>query len=103
MTGNGVAARVGGDEFALLLERCTTHTADNIVRRVLHDLKLVVGPLTKDAVGVNIGVACFERPPLSPDAVIDHADAAMFCAKAQGSSGLYVTDILAEPTLSEHH
>ena len=97
MAGNGVAARVGGDEFAILIERCTTHAADDVVRRVLHDLKLVVGPQTSDTVGVNIGVACFERPPLSPDAIIDHADAAMFCAKAQGSSGLYVTDILAEP------
>ena len=101
MAGNGVAARIGGDEFALLLERCTTHTADHIVRRVMQDLKLVVGPLTKEAVGVNVGVACFERPPLSPDAIIDHADAAMFCAKAQGSNGIYVTDILAEPALSE--
>lgn len=98
--GNSVAARLGGDEFGLLLEQCTEAAADSIARRLFHDLMVVVGNLTKDAVGINIGVACFARPPLSPGAVIDHADAAMFCAKAQGHNGIYVTNIIAEPVLT---
>jgi diguanylate cyclase (GGDEF)-like protein len=100
LSGNGVAARLGGDEFGVLLEQCTQTAADNVARRLFQDLLLVVGSLTKDTVGINIGVACFERPPLSPDAVIDHADAAMFCAKAQGQNGIYVTHIAAEPALT---
>ena len=99
--GNSVAARLGGDEFGLLLEQCTESAADSIARRLFQDLVVVVGNLTKDTVGINIGVACFERPPLSPEAVIDHADAAMFCAKAQGQNGIYVTNIVAEPVLTQ--
>ncbi|MBC7818846.1 MAG: GGDEF domain-containing protein [Planctomycetaceae bacterium] len=97
---NSVAARLGGDEFGLLLEQCTEAAADSIARRLFQELITVVGSLTKDTVGINIGVACFERPPLSPDAVIDHADAAMFCAKAKGHNGIYVTNIVAEPVLT---
>jgi diguanylate cyclase (GGDEF)-like protein len=96
-TADSVAARLGGDEFGLLLEQCTQPAADSIARRLFQELTIVVGNLTKNTVGVNLGVACFERPPLSPEAVIDNADAAMFCAKAQGQNGLYVTHIIADP------
>ena len=99
-TANSVAARLGGDEFGLLLEQCTQPAADSIARRLFQDLTVIVGNLTKNTVGINIGVACFERPPLSPEAVIDNADAAMFCAKAQGQNGLYVTHIIADPVLT---
>jgi diguanylate cyclase (GGDEF)-like protein len=100
-TAKSVAARLGGDEFGLLLEQCTRPAAESIARRLFQDLIVIVGNVTKDTVGINIGVACFERPPLSPDAVIDHADAAMFCAKAQGRNGIYVTHIIAEPVLTQ--
>jgi diguanylate cyclase (GGDEF)-like protein len=96
-TGNGVAARVGGDEFALLLEQCTEKSAETSVARLLEDLQNIVGKLTSGAVGINIGVACFESPPLLPEAVIDHADAAMFCAKARGANSMFVTRLSTEP------
>ena len=99
---NSIAARLGGDEFGLLLEQCTEPAADGVARRLFQDLTVIVGNLTTNTVGINIGVACFERPPLSPDAVIDHADAAMFCAKAQGHNGIYVTHIGAEPALTQN-
>jgi diguanylate cyclase (GGDEF)-like protein len=97
--GNSVAARLGGDEFGVLLEQCAEPAADSIGRRLFQDLTVIVGNLTTDTVGINMGVACFERPPLLPEAVIDLADAAMFCAKAQGHNGIYVTHIGAEPGL----
>lgn len=93
---NALAARVGGDEFVVLFEQCGEQTAESVAARLLADLKTVVSTLTKDTVGINIGVACFERPPLSPDAVIDHADAAMFCAKARGANSMYVTRLSTE-------
>ena len=93
---NAAAARVGGDEFVVLFEQCSEHTAESVAARLLADLKNVVGTLTKDTVGISIGVACFDRPPLSPEAVIDHADAAMFCAKARGANSIYVTRLWTE-------
>ena len=97
----GTSARLGGDEFGLLLEQCTEPEAGVIGRRLFHDLTGVMANLTTDTVGINMGVACFERPPLSPEAVIDLADAAMFCAKAQGHNGIYVTHIGADPALMQ--
>jgi diguanylate cyclase (GGDEF)-like protein len=97
--GNSLAARLGGDEFGVLLEQCTQPVADTIGRRLFHDLTVIVGNLTGETVGINMGIACFERPPLSPEAVIDLADAAMFCAKAQGHNGIYVTHIGVDPAL----
>jgi diguanylate cyclase (GGDEF)-like protein len=98
--GDDVAARLGGDEFGILFEQCTPQTAGLTARRLLEELNAAAGELTKGAVAMSIGVACFERPPLEPDAIIDHADAAMYCAKAQ-THGLYVTHIAAEPVLAE--
>jgi diguanylate cyclase (GGDEF)-like protein len=95
--GNDVAARLGGDEFGILLEQCTPQTADITVRRLLENLNTTVNDLAREPVGISIGVAYFECPPLSADAVIDHADAAMYCAKAQGNNRIYVTNIAAEP------
>jgi diguanylate cyclase (GGDEF)-like protein len=99
--GTSLAARLGGDEFGLLLEQCTEPVADVMGRRLFHDLTGIMANLTTDTVGINMGVACFERPPLSPEAVIDLADAAMFCAKAQGHNGIYVTHIAADPALMQ--
>jgi GGDEF domain-containing protein len=59
-------------------------------------LKTTLADLTRDEVGMSIGVACFDGPPLSPETVIDHADAAMYCAKGQGANGFFVTRLSAE-------
>jgi hypothetical protein len=39
--------------------------------------------------GISIGVVSFAAPPLAPDVLIDHADAAMCCAKARGGNSIY--------------
>lgn len=99
-SGSGVAARLGSDEFALLFEHCPEEAASSLAAGLLADLTRVVSRLTHDSVGINIGVACFDRPPLSPEAVIDHADAAMYCAKARGKNSSYLTHLAAESVLA---
>jgi diguanylate cyclase (GGDEF)-like protein len=94
--GNDLAARLGGDEFGVLLDNCTEQTARITGTRLLDELKTTLADLTKGEVGMSIGVACFDGPPLSPETVIDHADAAMYCAKGQGTNGLFVTHLSAE-------
>lgn len=94
--GNDVAARLGGDEFGILLDHCTEEDARSMANRLLDEVTAVLAAATKGEVGVSIGVACFDGPPLSPEAVIDHADAAMYCAKAQGFNALFVTRLAAE-------
>jgi diguanylate cyclase (GGDEF)-like protein len=92
---NDVAARLGGDEFGILLDQCTEETARVIATRLLDDITASLEALTKGVVSNSIGVACFDDPLLAPDVLIDHSDAAMYCAKAQGANRIYVTQIAA--------
>jgi len=87
---NDVAARLGGDEFGLLLDHSTEATARTTLERLLKQIEGVVGEVSSVAIGISIGAACFDRPPEMVEAALDHADAAMYCAKAKGPHEIYV-------------
>jgi diguanylate cyclase (GGDEF)-like protein/PAS domain S-box-containing protein len=81
-----VAARQGGDEFTILLDRVrnvdeATATAD----RLAEDLRK---PIEVDGraivVGVSIGIAMADGPGIDTDDLLAHADAAMYVAKSLG-------------------
>lgn len=88
--GNDLAARLGGDEFGLLLDQCGEESARATVGRLLEQIRGALSEVSAVSVGVSIGVACFDAPPEAPQAMLDHADAAMFCAKAKGPYHVYV-------------
>jgi diguanylate cyclase (GGDEF)-like protein len=89
--GNDVAARLGGDEFGVLLDECNEANARKSMERVLDQLRAVLaGSDAPVPLGVSIGVACFDTPPQAAQSVIDHADAAMYCAKGKGTHEIYV-------------
>jgi diguanylate cyclase (GGDEF)-like protein/PAS domain S-box-containing protein len=83
-------ARQGGDEFAVLI----TGAADGsgagaqIADRVLAELRmpLVVGGEIVPA-RVSIGVSAYPADAASPTELLQHADAAMYAAKAAGGAG----------------
>jgi len=89
--GNDVAARLGGDEFGILLDQCTEETARTTTERLLEQIVNALG--AESSVGVNIGVACFDEPPSVAESMLDHADAAMFCAKAKGPRQIYIVHL----------
>jgi diguanylate cyclase (GGDEF)-like protein len=93
---NDVAARLGGDEFGVLLDQCTEETARVMATRLLRGVSGSLERITNGVIGISIGVACFDAPPLAPDDLIDCSDAAMYSAKAQGTNQIYVTHIAAE-------
>jgi diguanylate cyclase (GGDEF)-like protein len=73
--------RMGGDEFALLLERCPRERALEVVQRVLERLddEKPGGDL---AVGASFGVAVADcSAPVDSDALLRRADDAMYDAK----------------------
>lgn len=82
-----VAARVGGDEFAVILESLTGVSDAAVVAEKIS--KLVQRPIRIDgqqiAVGASIGIAIY--PIDGPDAqtLLRRADAAMYEAKRVGS------------------
>ena len=85
------AARVGGDEFALLVEgvediELLTGVADRLVARVAEPI--VVGRVTAQ-VGVSIGLVVASERCHQVDTLVALADSAMYQAKASGR-GRYV-------------
>jgi diguanylate cyclase (GGDEF)-like protein/PAS domain S-box-containing protein len=78
-----LVARVGGDEFVALLPGCRNA---EVARAIADDLRtglsppyaLPDGPFKLSA---SVGVACFPADGTDPDALVAHADRAMYAAK----------------------
>ncbi len=92
-----VFARVGGDEFAVLLPGATEETAVEVAQRLV---ELSGVPVELDGrpaqVGASVGIAC-ARPGLTAELVVQHADLAMYAAKRAGKGRvhLFTPDLVA--------
>ena len=83
-------ARVGGDEFVLLLAPTAEKPdAAAVAQRVIEALK---APVTIAGVPLHIstsvGIAFYPGDATGPDKLLAHADAAMYCAKQRGRNNL---------------
>lgn len=76
-------ARVGGDEFVIMLTETDSLVGGNVVERVLVALQTAMRandwPIT-----FSVGVVTFQRPPASVDEAIRKADELMFAVKRSG-------------------
>jgi diguanylate cyclase (GGDEF)-like protein/PAS domain S-box-containing protein len=88
-----IVARIGGDEFAVLQYRVgrTAH-AVALAERILEGIRAVVDVDAQQVqVGASIGIAVCCRPDLDSDALMRHADVAMYEAKAGGRNCVKVS------------
>ncbi len=80
-----LCARLGGDEFAVLLQDAED-TADAVAQRLV---TLIAAPVSVDGrimnVNASIGLA-FATPGTSAERLVQHADIAMYAAKANGKN-----------------
>lgn len=83
-------ARMGGDEFVLVLEKCDEALAVTIANRLLEQLSsLTMGDETFD-IGASIGIAVRDDSSISTDDLLGRADIAMYRAKANPASSIAV-------------
>ena len=86
------AARVGGDEFAVLLENVQeADEAETVAQRLRDDLARPLGLADGDIkVQVSMGVALEQDGRSSPEDLVQSADDAMYESKRGGAGGLTV-------------
>ncbi|GAA2706765.1 putative bifunctional diguanylate cyclase/phosphodiesterase [Actinoplanes palleronii] len=88
------AARIGGDEFAILLDTCPADQAVPVAQRLIDAIKqpFVVGG-QEVFIGASIGIAAGPGP--APGEVLGNADVAMYRAKQEGPGRV----VLFEPQM----
>jgi diguanylate cyclase (GGDEF)-like protein/PAS domain S-box-containing protein len=89
-----IAARQGGDEFTILLDRVrnvddATESAERIAAALASPIELDGRSIV---VGVSIGIAMAGEPEIAADDLLAHADAAMYEAKGHGRARHAVFD-----------
>ncbi|MET3516241.1 diguanylate cyclase (GGDEF)-like protein/PAS domain S-box-containing protein [Pseudacidovorax sp. 1753] len=86
-------ARTGGDEFVLLFERSDTEGCHRMLQQVVDaiTLPLQVGGGSHTLTG-SIGVTFFPQDEVEPEALLRHADQAMYRAKQAGGGRFHVFD-----------
>ncbi len=94
MRNTDTMARIGGDEFGILLENLgDIETAGRLVRRILHTLSIPVtinGQEVKSS--ASIGIAAYPDDDLNLENLIRHAELAMYRVKAEGGNGFKYFD-----------
>lgn len=92
--GQGMAVRVGGDEFIVLL---SGQGADSLVSRFEAVRHAVAAPITLGGltfqVTCSMGIACFPQHGENPSDLVANADAAMYRAKETGRDNLEIFSV----------
>lgn len=81
-------ARLGGDEFVIICPELgdPNHIHDFCDRLFAQVARITVPHHPDLIVGASVGVATFPRDAKDPVALLERADAAMYCAKRQGGN-----------------
>ncbi len=90
-------ARMGGDEFTMILEGTATEPgAETVARRIV---QTIAQPCTVSgrhvSVGVSIGVTLFPQDQSGIDDLLRHADSAMYRAKQQGGDSFVFFSLIS--------
>ncbi|HXI13762.1 MAG TPA: GGDEF domain-containing protein [Thermoanaerobaculia bacterium] len=88
-----VAARVGGDEFAVILREIELADAEAIARRILEKVRLIARDFDGTGLGASLGLAIARRS-VSAEELIKAADDAMYDAK-QREKGSFAVRVLS--------
>ena len=85
---NDVFARIGGDEFIIVLTDINDDFISTIAKKILHSLeKNLEKKYTKLGVSLSIGITTYPENGQDMDNLIKNADTAMYSVKKNGKNG----------------
>lgn len=82
-----LTARIGGDEFVILLPETGYDAASTVIRKLQDELRATMKANNWD-VSFSIGMSTYETPPGSVDEMIGRPDRLMYSAKQEGGNQL---------------
>jgi len=87
-------ARIGGDEFGLILENCPINRANEIVETLIYELRNYRFVWQDDifTVGLSVGIAPITKNITSSEHLLSRADLACYTAKEQGRNRSHIFD-----------
>ena len=87
------AARIGGDEFAILINPANLYIVKNICKRIKHQVEILcpINELLEQELTISIGV-CFAKEKIRTSNLVHSADKAMYTAKQKGKNCYYIME-----------
>lgn len=97
-------ARIGGDEFALLLPNYSFDNAPIIAEKILDVFSQYRFHWNDKvfSIGISIGVSCITHETKSPEEALSAADMACYAAKELGRNRFHLYDASDEETVRHH-
>lgn len=86
-------ARVGGDEFAIVMHEADSESGGSTARRIIESVARIGDDYAGTGLGASVGIAISDRGDISAEGLIRPADDAMFEAK-QRQKGSYVVRVV---------
>ncbi|RUT30690.1 bifunctional diguanylate cyclase/phosphodiesterase [Paenibacillus zeisoli] len=94
--GEGLVSRQGGDEFIILLEKCTKEKVTRIAKKLLVECSSPIEINHQEYfVTASIGISMYPADGVDEETLIKHADTAMYLAKERGKNNyqFYSSDL----------
>ena len=89
-----VAARLGGEEFCILLQSSSPKSASSVAERIRATFEGLAFQTPDGTINatVSVGVAILSSEPETLQSLLDRADAALYRAKADGRNRVHISD-----------
>jgi diguanylate cyclase (GGDEF)-like protein len=97
--GTDLFARIGGDEFVVLLPDTDVRSAMRVADRLK---RVSCSACDTDSITASVGIATFRSPPDTVDEMVDAADVQMYRAKGAGRGRIAGVLVDAEERRLEH-
>lgn len=98
-----IIARMGGDEFAIIIKQPGTERALQLANKLLEQTE---APLHVDSISIDIsasiGIACFPEHGNDRGSILKYADYAMYEAKRSGTRAVLFQDTMAQSIREEN-